>query len=173
MCSKKSTQYASVLLSLCAGGGEREVVWAKEDVLGCLDGIVLQVLDRVLPLNEESRAEAVDSGDEEGCMHQRPSMDEAAIMLCSTVSLPYPVGGGAQYVITPLLSSPPPTLDNDIKDDDTPGPIPSNLSPASHRHIYNRIYMQHKHTKVSSGIMLLDSTWLKPGYKASMTSKCR
>jgi hypothetical protein len=35
--------------------GEREVVWARGDVLGCLDGTVLPVLDWMLHLDEESR----------------------------------------------------------------------------------------------------------------------
>ncbi len=71
---------------------EHEVVWAREDVLGCLDRVGLQVLDQMLRLNEESGREAADSGDEEGCMRQRPSADEATIMLHPAVSSSSPVG---------------------------------------------------------------------------------
>jgi hypothetical protein len=70
-------------------------MWARKDVLGHLDGIVLQVLNRMLHLDEETRAEAAGSGDEEGYVRQRPSADEAVIMFCPAVSSSSPIGGGA------------------------------------------------------------------------------
>jgi hypothetical protein len=152
---------------------EREVVWAREDVLRCLDRVGLQVLDRMLRLDEESRADAADSGDEEGCARQRPSADEAAITLRPAASSSSPVEGGASHVTTPLPSSPPPTLNDDTEDDDHPGAIPSDLSPASRRRIHNRLYMRRKRAEASGGVALLDPAVLKPGRKASATSKCR
>ena len=83
----------------------RDVVWAREDRL---DGVGLQVLDRILRLDEESRAEAVGSGDEEGCARQRPSADEVAITLRPAASSSSPVGGGARHATTLPPSSPPP-----------------------------------------------------------------
>src|SRR6266851_40509 len=79
-----------------------------------------------------------------------------------------PIGGGVRHDTTPLPSSPLPTLNDDIEDDDVPGAIPSNLSPTSCRHIHNCLYMQCKRAKASSHVV-----WLKPSHKASVTSKCR
>jgi len=153
---------------------EREVVWAREDVLGRLDRVGLQVLDRMLRLDEESRAEAADSGDEEGCARQKPSADEAAITLRPAASSSSPVGGGARHATTPPPSSPPPTLnDDDIEDDDAPGAIPSDLSPAPRRRIHNRLYIRCKRAEASGGVALLDPARLKPGRKASATGKSR
>src|SRR5216683_2744880 len=73
----------------------------------------------------------------------------------------------------PPLSSPPPTLNNNNEDDDVPSAILSNLSCTSCRHILNCLYMQWKHAETSSGVMLLDPTWLKPGCKVSIMSKYR
>src|SRR6266851_646165 len=87
---------------------------------------------------------------------------------CLPASLSTPVGGGVRHDTTPLPSFPPPTLNNNIEDDDAPGAILSGLSPASCRHIHNCLNMQCKCAKVSSCIV-----WLKPACKASMTSKCR
>jgi hypothetical protein len=150
---------------------EREVVWAREDVPGRLNRVGLQVLDRMLRLDEESRAEAADSGDEEGCARQRPSADEGAIKLRPAASSSSPVEGGASHVTTPLPSSPPPTLNDDTEDDDAPGAIPSDLSPASRRRIHNRLYMRRKRSEVSGGGALLDPARIKSGRKASATSK--
>ena len=70
-------------------------MWAREDMLGTLDGVALQVLNQMLRLDEETRAGAADSGDEEGCVCQRPSADKAAIMFHPAASSSSPVGGGA------------------------------------------------------------------------------
>jgi hypothetical protein len=147
-------------------------VWAREDVLGHLDGVALQILDRMLRLDVETRAEAVDSGDEEGCARQRPSADEAAITLRPAASSSSPVGGGARHATTPPPSSPP-TLNDDIEDEDARCAIPSDLSPTSRRRIHNCLYMQRKRAEASSGVARLDPARVKPGRKASATSKCR
>jgi len=49
------------------GGGARSArsCWAREDVFGRLDGIGLQVLDRMLRLDEERGVEAAEAADEE------------------------------------------------------------------------------------------------------------
>src|SRR6266851_2059799 len=67
----------------------------------------------------------------------------------------------------PLLSSPP-TLNYDIKGNDMPSAIPSNLFPASCRHIHNCLYIWCKCTKASGHV-----AQLKPSCKASIMSKCR
>ena len=129
---------------------EREVEWAREDVLGRLDVVGLQVLDRMLRLDEESRDEEGDSGDdleEEG----EPSMTPH-----------HPAASS---------SSPDPPSQNDDAEDEDPSANPSRLSPASRRRIHKRLYMRSKRAKASGGIAQLNPARLKPGRKASATSK--
>jgi len=140
-------------------------------VLGRLDRIGLQVLDRMPRLDKESRAEAVGSGDEEGYACQRPSADEAVITLRPAASSSSPVGG-AWHVTMPPPSFPPHKFNDDIEDDDDPGAIPSNLSPASRRRIHNRLYIWRKRAEASGGVALIDPALLKPGRKANAMSEC-
>jgi len=129
--------------------GEREVEWAREDVLGRLDVVGLQVLDRMLRLDEESRKEA-DSGDE---------LEEENEPL---ITLRHPAASS---------SSPDPPSPNDDTDDEGPSSIPSGLSPASRRRIRKRLYMRRKRAKASGSVAQLDPARLKPGRKASAMSK--
>ena len=125
----------------------REVEWAKEDVLGRLDVVGLQVLDRMLRLDEENRD--ADSGD--GLEENEPS-----------IMLHHPAASSS--------SPDPPSPNNDTEDED-PGAIPSRLSPASRRRIRKRLYMRCKRAEASGGIAQLNPARLKPGRKASATSK--
>ena len=140
---------------------EREVEWAREDALTRLDAVALQVLDRMLRVDEETRAKA-GSDEEEG---KSPTM-------------PHPVASssspaGELHATTPPPSSPQVTPISDNGGEDNATVIPSNLSPASRRLISKRLYMRRKRAEASGSIAQLDTTRLKPGRKVSATSKYR
>jgi hypothetical protein len=110
----------------------RDVVWAREDVcwaawmvLGCRSLTGCCASTRTA---EQRLLALVTRG---GCARQRPSADEVAITFRPAASSSYPVGGGARHATTPLPSFPPPTLNDNIEDEDAAGAIPSDLSPAS------------------------------------------
>ena len=139
---------------------EREIEWAREDALARLDAGALQVLDRILRVDEERRTKAGsdDEDEEEG----------------KSSKMPYPVGSsslaGELHATAPPQSPPPATpILNDNEDD--AGAIPPNLSPASRRLISKRLYMRRKRAEASGGTAQLDPARLKPGRKVSATSK--
>jgi hypothetical protein len=159
--------------------GEHELGWAREDVLARLDVVGLQVLDRILRLDEERRAEG-GSGDEEGeaeyededededdGARQRRSAAGPSTTLLRAASLSSIAG--ESHATTPPPSSPPAPISDDDKDDG--GPIPPNLSPISRRRVYKRLYMRRKRAEASGGAAQLDPSRLKPGRKASATSR--
>ncbi|KAH9971645.1 hypothetical protein BJV74DRAFT_889311 [Russula compacta] len=142
--------------------GEREVEWAREDVLARLDAVRLQVLDRMLRLDEEGRTEEAGSGD----AVRRWDIENILSHGISVFSLL----GTTRNIPTP--SSPvPPTSDDD--EDDDAGSTPSSLFPADHARIRKRLYMRRKRAEASGGVAQLDPARLKPGRKASATSKYR
>jgi hypothetical protein len=118
-------------------------------VLGRFDIVGLQVLDRMLRLEEESREEA-DSGDE---------LEEESE---PSITPHHPAASS---------SSPDPPSPNGDTEDEDPSANPSRLSPASRRRIRKRLYMRCKRAKASGGVAQLNPAWLKPGRKASATSK--
>jgi len=130
--------------------GEREVEWAREDVLGRLDAVGLQVLDRMLRLDEEEIREGADSGDDLEEENEPP------------MTLHHPAASS---------SSPDPPSPNDDTEDEDPSANPSRLSPASRRRIHKRLYMRCKRAKASGGVAQLNPARLKPGRKASAMSK--
>ena len=123
---------------------ELEIEWARKDELARLDTVALQVLDRMLRVDEEE-------------WRLSNMVDPVA---CSSVP------GG------PPPSSPPAKATPNINEDDA-GTVPSNLSPASRRLISKRLYMRRKRAEASGGTAQLDPTRLKPGRKVSATSKYR
>lgn len=140
---------------LCA---EREIVWDREDALARLDSVSLQVLDRMLRVDEERRAKAgSDDEEEERMLHPVASSSSPAGELHTTTPPPSP----------PLAT----TIPND--NEDGAGAGPSNLSPASRRLISKRLYMRRKRAEASGGTVQLDPARLKPGRKGSTTSKYR
>lgn len=134
--------------------GEREVEWAREDALGRLDGVMLQVLDRMLRVDGESRGEADAGSAKEVAREGEPSIMHHP-----------PVPSSSRRATTPPQSSllPP--------NPDYSDAIPSNLSPTSRRLISKRLYMRRKRAEASGSIAQLDPSRLKPGRKASDTSK--
>lgn len=145
---------------------EREIEWEREDALARLDVVALQVLDRMLRVDEERRVKA-GSDDEEEEEEGKSS------------TMPHPVASssspaGEILVTTPPPSSPPatPTSNDDDNEDDADA-VPSNLSPASRRLISKRLYMRRKRAEASGGTAQLDPARLKPGRKESATSKYR
>ncbi|KAI9454810.1 hypothetical protein F5148DRAFT_984973 [Russula earlei] len=149
---------------------EREVEWAREDLLSRFDSVGLQVLDRMLRLDE---AKADPDGEEE----------ERDVRMRRTLSGARPpvAGPSTQHPSTPASSpaiEPHGTTSTalvvSIANDDTEviaDTIPSNLSPASRRRAYKRLYMRRKRAEASGGVAQLDPARLKPGRKASATSK--
>ena len=146
---------------------EREIEWAREDVLARLEIFELQVLDRMLRLDEESRVEA-SSGDE-GEVVVRARRKSSTTLPVASSSSP----GGELHATPPPPSSPPATAtsDNDVEDD--AGADLSNLSPAERRRITKRLFMRRKRAEASGGVARLDLARLKPGRKVSATSKYR
>jgi len=145
--------------------GERKVEWAREDALGRLDGAMLQVLDRMLRMDEESRGEA-DAGSAKEVAREGDVV-EGEPSITHHPSAP----SSSRHATTPRRSSPlPPTPDDDIEEDYS-GAIPSDLSPASRRLICKRLYMRCKRAEASGSTAQLDPARLKPGRKASATSK--
>ena len=143
---------------------EREIEWAREDTLARLDVVGLQVLDRMLRVDEERKVKAGSDYDEEAEGH--PS------------TVPHPIASssslvGELHATIPSPPSPPatPTLDNN---EDDAGAVPStNLSPASRRLISKRLYMRRKRAEASGRTAQLDPARLKPGHKLSAASKYR
>jgi hypothetical protein len=143
---------------------EREIEWAREDALARLDAVALQVFDRMLRVDEERRVK-VDFDDEE---------EEG-----KSSEIPHPVASSSSPAGDPHARTPPPTSlpanspgsDNDNEDDT--GAVPSNLSPASRRLVSKRLYMRRKRAEASGSTAQLDPVRLKPGRKASATSKYR
>ena len=131
---------------------ERENEWEREDALARLDTVALQVLDRMLRMDEERKVKA-------------------------SSTMPHPVASSSPparklYATTPPPSSPPATPITD-DDEDGAGAVPSNLSPASRRLISKRLYMRRKRAEASGGTAQLEPARLKPGRKVSGTSKYR
>jgi hypothetical protein len=147
---------------------EREIEWAREDVLARLDITGLQVLDRMLRLDEERRTEA-SSGDEGEVVGRARRRSSTRLHPVASSSSP----GGELHATPPPPSSPPatPTSDDDVEDD--AGADLSNLSPASRRLISKRLYMRRKRAEASGNVAQLDPARLKPGRKVSTTSKYR
>jgi hypothetical protein len=141
---------------------ERETEWARQDTLARLDADALQVLDRMLRVDEERRVKAGSDDEEEG----KPSM------------VPHPIASSSSSPAAELhVTTPPPNslLTTPIRNDnegDT-GAVPSNLSPASRRLISKRLYMRRKRAEASGVTALLDPARLKPGRKESATSRYR
>jgi hypothetical protein len=141
---------------------EREIEWAREDALARLDAVALQVLDRMLRVDEERRSKAgSDDEEEEG----------------KSSAMPHPVASssspaGELHATTPPRSSLPATPTPSDNEDDA-GAVPFNLSPASRRLISKRLYMRRKRAGASGGTAQLDPARLKPGRKESATSKYR
>jgi hypothetical protein len=126
---------------------------------------MLQVLDRMLRMDEESRGEA-----DAGSANEVAREGDVVVGEPSKTHHP-PTPSSSRHATTPPPSSPlPPTPDDDIEEDYS-GAIPSNLSPASRRLICKRLYMRCKRAEASGSIAQLDPARLKPGRKASATSK--
>ena len=144
---------------------ERETEWAREDALARLDAVALQVLDRMLRVDEERRVKAGsdDKEEEEGKPSKRPH-------LVASSSSP----AGELHARKPPPTSRPVTPNpNDNEDEDDAGAVPSDLSPASRRLISKRLYMRRKRAEASGGTAQLDPARLKPGRKVSAMSKYR
>jgi hypothetical protein len=134
---------------------ERRGEWDKEDVLGRLDAARLMVMDRVLRLDEERRGK-----------EQQPQRLSVAGPSSTTHRRQ-----AASYATEPDISFPPTAShDSDDVGDDDSGTIQTDLSPASRRRIYKRLYMRRKRAEATGGIAQLDHVRLKPGRKASATS---
>jgi len=149
--------------------GERDVEWAREDFVGRLDAIGLQVLDRVLRRDEERRAEA-GSGNGEG-----EGEDHVNERRGSSTTL-HPVATASSRTIethatTPNPSPPPVAPNPNDHIEGVPDTVQSNLSPTSRRRIYKRLHMRRKRADASGGVVKLDPARLKPGRKVSATSK--
>ena len=147
---------------------EREIVWDREDALARLDSVSLQVLDRMLRVDEERRAKA---GSDDGEEEERMSS-----------TMPHPVASSSSPAGQSHTTTPPPspplatTTPNDSEDGAGAGAdcaVPSNLSPASRRLISKRLYMRRKRAEASGGTAQLDPARLKPGRKESTKSKYR
>ena len=141
---------------------EREFEWARGDVLARLDVVALQVLDRMLRVDEERRVKAGSDAEEEG--EGKSSTVPHPVASSST-----PAGG--LHPTTPSPSPPATPTSNDNEDD--AGAVPSHLSPASRRLISKRLYMRRKRAEASGGTAQLNPARLKPGRKESATSKYR
>ena len=152
---------------------EREIEWERKDALARLDGMGLQVLDRILRTDEEKRAEA--SSDDEGEVVERARQRSSA-RLHPVASSSSP--GGDLHATPPPPSSPPATsVPDDDDDDDHDGDDGnvnlSNLSRTSRRRIYKRLHMRRARAEAKGDVAQLDLARLKPGRKASATSKYR
>ncbi|KAF8274632.1 hypothetical protein EI94DRAFT_1793925 [Lactarius quietus] len=120
---------------------EQVGTWAREDMLGRLDGVALQALDRMLRVDEERR---VVEADGRGPPVAGPSTDAPA----SDIPLAVP-GDESEDPDTTLAS----------------------LSPASRRRAYKRLYMRRKRAEARGDVAQLDPTRLKPGRKATAPSR--
>ena len=157
---------------------ERENEWAREDALARLDPTGLQVLNRMVRMDEEKRFDA--GSDDEGEAVGRP-LRRSSRNLRPVASSSSP--GGELQATPPPPSSPPATSipdddgedDDDDEDDivDDTGVNRSNLSPHSHRLVYKRLHMRRKRAEARGGIAQLNPARLKPGRKVSATSKFR
>ena len=127
---------------------EREIQWAREDALARWDVVALQVLDRMLRMNEERRVKTGSDDEGEG----------------KSSTMPHPVASSSSSATPPAT----PTL-NDNEDDS--GPVPPDLSPASRRLISKRLYMRRKRAEASGRTARLDPVRLKPGRKVNTKSK--
>ena len=147
---------------------EREIEWAREDVLARLDSPELQVLDRMLRLDEERRVVA-SSGDEREVIVRARRKSSTTLLPVASSSSP----GGELHATPPPPSSPPamPASDDDVEDD--AGADLSDLPPAERRRITKRLFMRRKRAEASGGVAQLDLARLKPGRKVSGTSKYR
>lgn len=123
---------------------EREIEWARKDELARLDAVALQILDRMLRVDEE-----------EGRLS----------------TIPDPVASSSSPDGPP--PSPPPAAATLNDNEGDSGTAPSNLSPASRRLISKRLYMRRKRAEASGRTAQLDPARLKPGRKVSATSKYR
>ena len=140
---------------------EREIEWAREDALARLDVVALQVLDRMLRVDEERRVKAGSDDEEEG----------------KSSTMPQPVASSSSPAGDVHVTTPPPSSHHAAPspndDEDDTGAVPSNLSPASRRLISKRLYMRRKRAEASGGTAQLDPARQKPGRKVSATSKYR
>jgi hypothetical protein len=130
----------------------REVEWRKEDLLERLDAARLIVMDRVLRLDEETREE----------QEEVKSANSPSASRCRAASFT-----GESDISSPTHS--PHVTNNDHMAHDDPGPSLIDLSPASRRRTYKRLYMRRKRAEASGGVAQLDYARLKPGRKASTT----
>jgi hypothetical protein len=137
---------------------EHEIEWAREDVLARLDVVALQVLDRMLRVDEEKRVKD-DSDDEEEDKEEKSS------------TMPHPIASSSSHAGESHATTLPPL--SPPNDEDDAGLVPSNLSPASRRLISKRLYMRRKRAEASGCTAQLNPARLKPGRKASATSKYR
>jgi hypothetical protein len=129
---------------------EHEIEWTREDAFARLDAVALQVLDRILRVDEERRDKAGFDDQEE---------DKSS-------TTPHPVASSSS--LRPVTPTP-----NDDDDDSDACAVPSNLSPASRRLISKRLHMRRKRAEASGRTAQLGPARLKPGRKASATSKYR
>ena len=148
---------------------EREIEWARKDSLARLDGMALQVLDRMLRTDEERRVEA-SSDDGREVIDRSRRRTSARFHPVASSSSP----GGDLHATPPPPSSPPATSipDDDDNEDDANVNL-SNLSPISRRRIYKRLHMRRVRAEAKGAIAQLDLARLKPGRKVSATSKYR
>lgn len=157
--------------------GEREVEWTREDVLARLDADSLQVLDRMLRLDEDRRTEEAGSG-VEGEKEEGEGQDHARQRPATTGPSRafHPMASSSSFVepraTSPTPSSPVLATSDDNEDDDA-GPISSSLFPADRARIRKRLYMRRKRAQARGGVAQLDPVRLKPGRKTSATSKYR
>ncbi|KAI9430350.1 hypothetical protein H4582DRAFT_1818772, partial [Lactarius indigo] len=135
---------------------EQESSWAREDTLARLDGIALQALDRILRVDEERRAEG----------RGIPAPQSGPPVTGPSTTVP------PSRAMSPTTSEHRPTLAPRNRDDDSEDVL-ANLSPASRRRAHKRLYMRRKRAEACGGVVQLDPMRLKPGRKASATSKNR
>jgi hypothetical protein len=110
----RASLYPRRSLSRCAG---RETEWARQDAIALLDAVALQVLSRMLRVDEERGVKAGSGDKEEG----------------KSSKMPHPVAFSSSPAGELHAGTPPPTSlpatpsDNDNEYD--AGAVPSNLSP--------------------------------------------
>ncbi len=145
---------------------EQEGAWAREDTLERLDGVALQALDRMLRVDEERRAEECDTpATETSAQPGPPVAGPSTAVPPSRATSPPPSELPSTLPISSLASH---NRGDDSEDVDT---IMANLSPASRKRARKRLYMRRKRAEACGGVAQLNPMRLKPGRKASATSK--
>lgn len=148
---------------------ERKGAWAREDTLARLDGVALQALDRMLRVDEESRVDP----------HREGEAEERGT---PTTSPPIPGPSTNHPAIPSTRATSPATSEvpsaaistathNKGDDSEDVATILANLSPTSRKRARKRLYMRRKRAEACGGVAQLNPTRLKPGRKASATSK--